>query len=506
MAEVLPGVLTPLGWTFWRDPAEAGMRGSFVDVGVLPRSAGTPPPGVDDRLTALFYGRYAANLSLIASLCDLIPGSSGESFEIQIFGGADPDVLRGKSARRYPVVATRMPRMVATLRHRLVTARAEVESWWRQALRAPAGTPVARIGVARDQLRRALRIHLFCSLVAQGCYDQLARLAVRAQRPGLELELMTGYGGMEESRISADLWRVSRGTTTMAQFLDRYGYHGPGVGELSSHSWREDATPVGELAHTYTGMPDHDAPHRREAERIAVRRAAERRLLAALPAARRPLARAALRAASTFVPLREVGKAAFLQTIDAGRAAARDLGRQLADSGQLADPDDVFFLTWDELRAERPVPDAADLVDQRRALHRHYLGLRLPEHWTGPPTPVPADDGGTELSGVPVYPGVVEGRARVVTDPCSAAGFEPGDILVCETTDPSWVVFFHLASAVVIDVGGPLSHGAIVARELGLPAVINTRRAVRLIRDGDRIRVDGTTGAVVVCAPLADSN
>jgi pyruvate,water dikinase len=88
-----------------------------------------------------------------------------------------------------------------------------------------------------------------------------------------------------------------------------------------------------------------------------------------------------------------------------------------------------------------------------------------------------------------------------VDDPDDVAEFEPGDILVCETTDPSWVVLFQLAGAVVIDVGGAMSHGAIVARELGLPCVINTRTGTSVIADGDRIRVDGTAGRVDILPP-----
>lgn len=498
MAEVLPGVLTPLGWTFWREPAEIGLRGAFVDAGVLPRRDLPPPACVDDRLTALFYGRYAANLSLIASLCDLIPGSSGESFEIQIFGSADPGVLRGKSRRRYPVVVTRMPVAVATLPRRLRTRRSEMDAWWRQAVTNPVGPPVERMAAAREQLRRSLRIHLFCSLVAQACYDQLARLAVRADMPGLELQLMSGYGGLEESLIADDLWKVSRGSITMAAFLKRHGYHGPAEGELSSRPWREDATPVHELSLAYARMPESEAPLARADERLTARRSAERRLLGALPILRRAPAIGALRAASTFLPLREVGKVAFLQAIDAGRAAARGLGHQLYQAGRIDDPDDVFFLTWDELSTGEIPGKAAELVAERRTLHRRYQRLRLPERWTGPPKPAPVDDDCTALSGIAVYPGVVEGTARVITDPANAEGFEPGDVLVCETTDPSWVVFFQLAAAIVIDVGGPLSHGAIVAREMGVPAVINTRRATKLVRDGDRIRVDGATGVVTI--------
>jgi pyruvate,water dikinase len=79
---------------------------------------------------------------------------------------------------------------------------------------------------------------------------------------------------------------------------------------------------------------------------------------------------------------------------------------------------------------------------------------------------------------------------------------QPGEILVCRTTDPSWVSLFLAASAVVIDIGGQLSHGAIVARELGIPCVVNTRDGTRRIRTGDALRVDGTTGQVTIANPV----
>jgi pyruvate,water dikinase len=98
---------------------------------------------------------------------------------------------------------------------------------------------------------------------------------------------------------------------------------------------------------------------------------------------------------------------------------------------------------------------------------------------------------------------VVEGRARVVLD-AAASELEPGEILVCETTDPSWASLFLVASALVIDIGGALSHGAIVARELGVPCVINTKVGTRRLRTGDHLRVDGNAGLVTVL-PAAPS-
>jgi pyruvate,water dikinase len=86
---------------------------------------------------------------------------------------------------------------------------------------------------------------------------------------------------------------------------------------------------------------------------------------------------------------------------------------------------------------------------------------------------------------------------RVIVDPGDTDDFEPGEVLVCRATDPSWAALFYLASAVVIDIGGDMSHGAIVARELGLPAVVNTGDGTTRLCTGDRVRVDGSAGTVI---------
>jgi phosphoenolpyruvate synthase/pyruvate phosphate dikinase len=101
------------------------------------------------------------------------------------------------------------------------------------------------------------------------------------------------------------------------------------------------------------------------------------------------------------------------------------------------------------------------------------------------------------ISGLGVSAGVVEGRVRVVVDP-SFAEVEPGEVLVTSTTDPSWASIMFLSSALIVDIGGPLSHAAVVARELGVPCVVNTRTASSVLRTGDLVRVDGNTGSVEV--------
>ena len=185
------------------------------------------------------------------------------------------------------------------------------------------------------------------------------------------------------------------------------------------------------------------------------------------------------------MPLREVGKAAFLQCIDVGRAASRRLGELLVADGTLADADDVALLTTAELRADALPADVARRRSRNggRSGERH-LSVRVPDSWTGEPEAIAGGDGGEavvgdSLDGLGVSPGVYEGTARVVTDAADPS-LEPGEVLVCETTDPSWASLMFVAGALVIDIGGAVSHGAIVARELGVPCVIGTRRAMRL--------------------------
>jgi pyruvate,water dikinase len=197
------------------------------------------------------------------------------------------------------------------------------------------------------------------------------------------------------------------------------------------------------------------------------------------------------------IPLRGVVKRCFLQSFDVARAAARRTGESLAADDVLDDPEDVFYLTAEELTT--PPANARELVGLRRERRAEYQGLEVPGDWTGMPDPHRVDEpvAGAEVSGIGVSPGVAEGVARVLKTP-DFSEVEPGEILVAPTTDPSWSSVMFISAALVVDIGGPLSHAAVVARELGIPCVVNTRTGTRSLRTGDRVRVDGSTGAVEV--------
>jgi pyruvate,water dikinase len=296
------------------------------------------------------------------------------------------------------------------------------------------------------------------------------------------------------------LWEVANGRRTIDEFISRHGYLGPYAGNLRSRSWREDPQPLRRVCTTYRAVAEQDAPGCAEARQRARHTAATGLLLGSLPAYRRPAARALVRAAAHFIPLREVGKNSYLQAADATRAVLRALGAALAGQGVLQDADDVWFLTWTELRDGLPADLTGELV-RRRKRFEEYLQLDIPPFCTGTPEPVTGAEAdltsGGVLQGIGASHGVVEGFARVIADPTAdVEPLEPGEILVAAATDPSWTTLFVGAAAVVIDVGGNLSHGAIVARELGIPCVTNVRTATSRINSGDRLVVDGAQGTV----------
>jgi pyruvate,water dikinase len=198
------------------------------------------------------------------------------------------------------------------------------------------------------------------------------------------------------------------------------------------------------------------------------------------------------------------------------RQMLRELGRRCAQAGWIAQGEDIFWLKLDEVQdavasLERggPVTSLTGRVSQRKATHqalkratppptlppkKKYLGFDLASF-----TPAAEDSHtGNTLKGVPTSAGRVTARACVLHGPEDFDQMQPGGVLVAATTTPAWTPLFAMASAVVTDIGGPLSHGSIVAREYGIPAVMGTGVATRFIRSGQSITVDGEAGTVML--------
>lgn len=181
----------------------------------------------------------------------------------------------------------------------------------------------------------------------------------------------------------------------------------------------------------------------------------------------------------------------------------RRLGEVLAASGRLPDADLVFFFDRAELARVVGVDDIVDLVfaaSQRREALAYQETLEFDDVSVGRPTPRVAtaehDLDGHEIVGRPAGRGVVEGVVRVARTVADARSVQPGEILVAPVTDVGWTPYFSVIAALVTDIGSSVSHGAVVAREYGLPCVVNTLAATHVLRTGDHVRVDGDRGLV----------
>lgn len=204
--------------------------------------------------------------------------------------------------------------------------------------------------------------------------------------------------------------------------------------------------------------------------------------------------------ASRFLSLRERAKAALLVLGGEERRIIWEGARRLVASGLLDDPEDVLLLADGELEemllGGEPV-SREEVARRRSALRRAEEDEPLPEVFEGVPGREALPDlTGDVLEGWAASPGRARGPARVMRSLADGAGLAAGEVIVARSTDPSWTPLFMVAGAIVLEEGGPLSHAAIVARELGLPAVLNVKGATRAIGDGDEVEVDGTRGLV----------
>lgn len=207
----------------------------------------------------------------------------------------------------------------------------------------------------------------------------------------------------------------------------------------------------------------------------------------------------------TFIGFREYPKYGMISRYHLYKQALLREVDLLVDAGVLRDREDAYYLYFDELKdavRDRSVDQA--LIDGRKAAQRSYETLSPPRVLTTTGG-VAGIDGRHDapagaLVGLPVSSGVVEGRARILTS-MADADLEPGDILITTHTDPSWSPLFVAIAGLVTEVGGVMTHGAVVAREYGLPAVVGVDRATSVIADRQRIRVDGTNGFVECLGP-----
>ena len=295
-------------------------------------------------------------------------------------------------------------------------------------------------------------------------------------------------------------------------FLDEFGWRS-GLFEFSAPTWCEDpAVPLDQIR-AFLAMPDYDFPaeQRKQAEE---RERYVSETMERLEPDQRNRLQAVIEAAVDVASILEDHNYYIDQRVGVlPRRLVLDAGRRLTSAGTLDDATDVFYLRRDELRSALlgSSEGLAALAEDRRKEMARWAQVRPPQTVGAPPVETATEDEdpdrfwGThklrsdrpgELKGNGASAGVGRGPARVLATLNEAGRFQPGDVLVTRTTMPPWTPLFAVASAVVTETGGILSHAAVTAREYGLPAVLCVENATRLIRDGQPVEVDGSNGTV----------
>jgi phosphohistidine swiveling domain-containing protein len=320
----------------------------------------------------------------------------------------------------------------------------------------------------------------------------------------------------------------SRVQNGIASFMERYGARGIGEIDLGLPRWGEDPTHIMRVLQSYLQITDPDrapdvvfARAAQSAKQAAVElESAVRQMHGGFIKSR--LLRWAISRYRALAGMREAPKFFAIRMMDIIRQGLLQSGQELVEANLLERPDDLFFLNvreLDELNAamvspeNRPATASSEsnmqtlaqelrirIAERRAKYHREHLRKQIPRmllsdgtaYYEGVRAPERQEGA---IIGDPVSPGEVEGTARVIFDPHSSQ-LAPGEILVCPGTDPAWTPLFLTASGLVMEVGGMMTHGSVVAREFGIPAVVGVHQATERIKSGQRLRVNGSTGEI----------
>jgi pyruvate,water dikinase len=544
--ETLPDPLVPFCWSFWRDlvapvfaritldfPPESCVRRElrFVD-----RVDGRGYFNVNAMLGIPFFGHIARGL------LDGVDAEWSAGFRAAEHVAAPRAIPAGRWMRLRASLRSGRRNVPALLRarhpERLLRAYEELAEAMRRHAREPLGQRseaelVAEMHVAMSP--RFLDVPLlFAGLLGAVTSFAIAQLAFR-RHPEAQRMLGVAIAGNPTTEMSvaieelaeaarplagtflretgsepllAELAGMSPGRDWLARleaFLERNGQRCPGEFDLAVPRWSEDPTLLLELVRAELREPAKEGVRERLARLAGERRAAIERAVASQPAWKRPWLRWAARLAERMLPLREAGKHHGLHSWQRVRSLGLELGARLAADGRLAQRDDVLFLEIGELEAAAAGALGKKAlrakVAEARAQHARFVGLPAPGFLRSDGVPVqPAEaPGGAgadgSLRGTGISTGRVVGRVRVLRSP-DAGALAPGEVLVVRYADPGWTPLFPRAGALVMEVGGLMCHAAVVARELGLPAVFGVRDATTRLHDGELVAVDADAGTV----------
>jgi phosphohistidine swiveling domain-containing protein len=332
-------------------------------------------------------------------------------------------------------------------------------------------------------------------------------LAQKAKSSPMVRDLLRRY---DVNQTRAYLEQTSDGRAFLQElgsFLDQYGHREIRM-DILYPTWVEDPAPVFNFLRGYLDLDETSSPHLQQARLVQERQELMQLVKTRLAGDLRgrfiiwPAFRWALKHTQIHTRERDTMHFELTRVFPPFRRMLLELGRRLTERGLIAQPEDVFFLTLDETAdVARSPRSMGDLVAARRAEFEGNMGRAWPDIIRGREELLAEGREAAEVSegqvrGLGASPGVATGVARLIHGPDEFGKLKRGDILVAPLTNPVWTPLFAIAGGVVTEVGGMLSHGAIVAREYGIPAVMGIPGAMQLVPEGKMTRVDGSRGIV----------
>ena len=543
--EVWPEVVYPLSISLTRtfdDP----LVDALINTGMVTRAELGENGG---SAGGVFGGYMYLNLSLQRVLAVRAPGVSIEENDATYLGseGVAPPHVPSKDDRSIRASINAVRLVLGVLRTTsLDELRADqrmVAEWKRRVPQLLQGSDAELLATVRNLIPVGMELfsrHLDVTGRAGAAVQFLSTICEKSlDDRALALSLLSSIGDVDSAAPSHALWQLGRqvaespeltalfddgldGVTerveagadasfreNFAAFLDTYGARGPNEWETASHTWGTEPRLALALVDRLRLADEKQNPGPRAVELTARREELTESTRAKLNRLARWQFDKALAAATLFSAGRERSKTTVVELIHVSRVLSRELAARAASKTDNGNWEDMWFCLAEELDAYLADPAAfAEIIGSRRAT-RKALSERVPpfvfESEMPPVTEwaLRADTAvgdellvGDSISGLAAVPGVAEGRACVVTDPFDPGDLGPGDVLLAPLTDPAWTPLFVAAEAVVVDVGGQMSHAVIVAREFGMPCVVAATDATKRIPNGARVRVDATNGTV----------
>jgi len=544
VGEVFPNVMSVITGTLIGDQVNRATFALLDEMGFLLERDLEPVQSA----TGVFGGYLYGNASLFRLMGVRAPGMKVSDADTQVSGGVedmppyvprkgDKSLVASLRLGRYLMGFLRRPELAP-----LDAARTDARKWL--ASRPPSATAsdeqlLVYVSEYPTRLGASMKRLLHYSMVAAGPWSLADRILDRAgASPGLINRLVSGIDDVDSARLAERQWELARivaqdealtarfdsgvphvnefaGTPLegpLEAFLAEHGHRCNDEYELVSPSWSMDPRPVLAAVDRLRHVPADRSPAAITARLQADRTAAEQEVDRIVARPLRRFVRRAIAGSRAGSIGRERAKDILVLENLGARLALHELYRRAGERGGPADARSCGCVTAEELTDfVRDPARFAPVIADRLALQQ-FLSARQPPSWFEGRIPDPstwplradvavaAPSPGTRLEGIAVSSGQAAGRARIITDPGDPRGLEPGEILVCPVTDPSWTPLFLVAAAVVCDVGALQSHAAIVARELGIPGVMSVSGATT-IADGTWLDIDGDRGIVTVGAP-----